>query len=446
MNANNVVPIRERSVPWWLWTVLAIALVLIFLRANKSDDDVRFWAYVTGCAHEGDWAGIYDKENNPFAFAPYGHLSMTLLLYPLGYLSQPVMRVFLIVTIFGMWYAMFKIMQDGTREKLLGFRGWLPLASAAPILGMILAGRYLLNDLNLKQLNMITFTSGCLGLWLMMPQRKWSAQICGGGLLAFSIGLKLFTLPLLVMLALKGGWRQAAAVSVATIGVLWLLPRAVLSSAVYDELSAISNSATMNMWLQVKDTSQTWSFLNFVHYRIFLDPVWPGLDAMSPRAYQAICVVATILIGLPTLRVLLRCRWRDMDATQLWEELAMVGVAWALIDPDGRTAHYVSLVPAFSLIIYRRLEAWHERREAPRLWQWATILVIGFTTLWLVRLPEPLAHHWYMQYGLFSIGLFSLYGLTYYEIRRAERCAVRIRASSALSERCSAARRWPTAA
>ena len=200
---------------------------------------------------------------------------------------------------------------------------------------MILAGRYLLNDLNLKQLNMITFTCGCLGLWLMIPRKKWPPQFCGGVLLAFSIGLKLFTLPLLIMLVIKGDWRRAAGVSLAAIGIIWLLPRAVLGSALYEELSAISNSATLNMWLQVKDTTQTWSFLNFVHYRIFVDPLWSGLDAMSPRAYQLICVLATVLIGLPTLRVLLRSRWRDENATRLWEEIAMVGVRLG-VDRSGR--------------------------------------------------------------------------------------------------------------
>ncbi len=424
MNTTNLQSKHDRATPWWLWAVLATALVLIFLRANRSNDDVRFWSYVTACAHADNWQGIYDKENNPFAFAPYGHLSLTMLLYPLGYLSMPAMRVFLILAILGMWYAMFKFMQDGMRERRLGFRGWVPWASAGPMIGMILAGRYLLNDLNLKQLNMIMFTCGCLGLWLMIPGKKWPAQFCGGVLLAFSIGLKLFTLPLLVMLVIKGDWRRAAGVSLAAIGIIWLLPRAVLGSTLYEELSAVSNAATLNMWLQVKDTTQTWSFLNFVHYRIFVDPLWSGLDAMSPRVYQLICVLATVLIGLPTLRVLLRSRWRDENATRLWEEIAMVGVAWALIDPDGRTAHFVTLVPAFSLIAYRRLEAWHDRREPPHWCQWMLSLTIGLTTLWLVRLPEPLAHHWYMQYGLFSTGLFLLYGMTYYEIRHAERFAV----------------------
>ena len=52
---------------------------------------------------------------------------------------------------------------------------------------------------------------------------------------------------------------------------------------------------------------------------------------------------------------------------------SQVGVAWALIDPDG------------------------------------------LTNLWLIRLPDPVNHHWYMHYGLYPYGLVLLYGMTYYE-------------------------------
>jgi hypothetical protein len=421
-----------RPLPRWLWGVLLVVLLLAFLRANKRDEDVRFWAYVTGCAHAGDWHAVYDKENNPFAFAPYGYHSTVVLLYPLGYLPQPAMRVVMIFTIFGMWYAMYRLMAAGLDDRRLGLRGWVPLAAAGPILGMFLAGRYLINDLNLKQLNMITFTCGCLGLWLMMAAgagRPLSGKafglrsFLGAGLLAFSIGFKLFTLPLLAMLVIKRAWREAVAVAILAVGFMSLLPRAVMGPEVYAELSQLTNSSTLNMWLQVKDTTQTWSFLNFLHYRIYVAPLWPGLAELPPRAYQLICAAATFLIGLPTLHVLLRCRWREMTAARLWEEIAMIGVAWALIDPDGRTAHYVTMVPAFCLIVSRRLEAWHQRGERPRLWEWTVFLVIGFTNLWMIRLPEPLAHHWYMNFGLFSLGMFALYGMTYDEIWRAERRA-----------------------
>lgn len=420
--------------PWprWLWGLLLVVLLLAFLRANKKDEDVRFWAYVTGCAHAGDWHAVYDKENNPFAFAPYGYHSIVVMLYPLGYLPQPAMRIVLIFTIFGMWYAMYRLMAAGLGDRRLGFRGWVPLAAAGPMLGMLLAGRYLLNDLNLKQLNMITFTCGCLGLWLMMaggaeqPSSRTKLgprSFLGAGLLAFSIGLKLFTLPLLAMLVIKRAWREAAVVGILAAGVLWLLPRAAMGPDVYAELSQLTNSSTLNMWLQVKDTTQTWSFLNFLHYRIYVAPLWPGLAELPPRAYQLICAAATFLIGLPTLHVLLRCRWRDMTAVRLWEEIAMIGVAWALIDPDGRTAHYVTMVPAFCLIVSRRLEAWHQAGDRPRLWEWTLFLVIGVTNLWMIRLPEPLAHHWYMNFGLFSLGMFALYGMTYHEIWRSQRRA-----------------------
>lgn len=420
--------------PWprWLWFVLLVVLLFAFLRANKRDEDVRFWAYVTGCAHAGDWHGVYDKENHPFAFAPYGYLSMTVLLYPLGYLPQPAMRIVMIFTIFGMWYALYRLMAAGVADRRQGFRGWVPLATAGPILGMLLAGRYLLNDLNLKQLNMITFTCGCLGLWLMMVTNVGRPQcgkglglrgLFGAGLLAFSIGFKLFTLPLMAMLVIKRAWREAVAVGILTVGFVWLLPRLAMGPEVYAELSQLTNSSTANMWLQVKDTTQTWSFLNFLHYRIYIAPLWSGLAELPPRAYQLICAAATFLIGLPTLHVLLRCRWRDMNAARLWEEIAMIGVAWALIDPDGRTAHYVTLVPAFCLIVTRRLEAWHQAGERPRLWEGTVFLVIGLTNLWMIRLPEPLAHHWYMNFGLFSLGMFALYGMTYHEIRRTRRRA-----------------------
>ncbi len=436
--------VRESSAPsatarrWprWLWGVLLVVLLLAFLRANKSDEDVRFWAYVTGCAHAGDWHAVYDKANHPFAFAPYGHLSLVVLLYPLGYLPQPAMRVVLIFTIFGMWYAMYRLMVAGLGDSLadrrFGFRGWVPLAAAGPMLGMLLAGRYLLNDLNLKQLNMITFTCGCLGLWLMMaaaadrpsPSKTFGPRsFRGAALLAFSIGLKLFTLPLLAMLVVKRAWREAAVVGILAAGILWLLPRAAMGPDVYAELSQRTNSSTLNMWLQVQDTTQTWSFLNFLHYRIYIAPLWPGLSGMPTRAYQLICAAATLLIGLPTLHVLFRCRWRDMTAARLWEEIAMIGVAWALIDPDGRTAHYVTMVPAFCLIVSRRLEAWHQAGERPRLWEWTVFLVVAVTNLWMIRLPEPLARHWYMHFGLFSLGMFALYGMTYHEIWRTERRA-----------------------
>jgi hypothetical protein len=108
-----------------------------------------------------------------------------------------------------------------------------------------------------------------------------------------------------------------------------------------------------------------------------------------------------------------------MKTMPLWEEIAMIGVAWALIDPDGRTHYYVTLVPAYCYILYRRLEAWHQRGEAPCRWQWLCYLTVGVTNLWLVRLPEPYAHHFYMHYGLFSAGMLLLYALTYHEIRNA---------------------------
>jgi hypothetical protein len=173
------------------------------------------------------------------------------------------------------------------------------------------------------------------------------------------------------------------------------------------------------MWLQVQETAQTWSFTNFIHYRMYVDPLWSGLTATPPYVYQLICVLVTLLVGLPTLHVLLRNRWSDMKALPLWEEIAMIGVAWALIDPDGRTHHYVTLVPAYCYIIFRRLEAWHQRGKAPDRWQWLCYLAVGVTNLWLIRLPEPHAHHFYMHYGLYPAGMLLLYALTYHEIQRA---------------------------
>jgi hypothetical protein len=289
---------------------------------------------------------------------------------------------------------------------------------------MILAGRYLLNDLNLKQLNTITFVCGCLGMLLMLPKYRAVLQAGGAALLAFSIGLKLTTLPLLAMLLIKRGWREAAAVALVSFGILWLLPYAVLGGDLHARLSGLVEGNSLNMWLQIEDTTQTWSLANFLHYRIFVDPLWPGLADLPPQAYQLLCVIVTLLVGLPALQVMLRCRWRRMSPGLLWEELAMVGVAWALIDPDGRTAHYVTMVPAYGLIIHRRLEAWHRQRELPSAWEWACFLLICITNLWLVRLPDPVAHHFYMHYGLFSLGMLTLYGMTYREIRRAQQRAL----------------------
>ncbi len=405
-----------QPVPRWLWIVLGIVLVAAFLRSQKSDDDVRFWAYVTQCAHDENWEGIYDKESNPFAFAPYANLSMTAILYPLGYLPRPAMRLVMAILIMGMWWVMYRFMTAGIADSRLGFRGWIPLAACAPLLGMILAGRYLLNDLNCKQLNIITFGSGCAGLLLMLPSARLRKQALGAVLLGFSIGLKLTTVPLLAMLLIKRAWRNAALVAACSFGFLWLLPHWLMGSKQHLALSRRIEGSMFNMWLQVKDTEQTWSFANFLHYRIYIDPLWPSLSETPPHVYQLLCVAVTLIIGLPALHVMLRRKWSNMDAMSLWEEVAMIGVAWALIDPDGRTHHYVTLVPAFCYVMYRRLEAWHQRGEAPRRWQWCCYLAVGVTNLWLLRFPEPYAHHVYMHYGLYSGGLMLLYGLTYGEI------------------------------
>jgi len=425
-------PVRPvRPVPRALWILLGVAVLVVFLKAQKDYDDVNFWHYITTCAHDGRWEDIYDKENNQYALASYGNLSMNVMLYPLGYLPMWGMRLTITVMILALWYAMYRFMSAGIEDRRFGFRGWVPLAAGAPILAMILAGRYLLNDLDIKQLNMITFMGGVLGMSLMMVTRRRRQQVLGVVLLAASIGLKLTTVPLLAMLLIKRAWRQAAAVAALSVGFLWGLPYLAMGPEVHGRLSQRIEGNTLNMWMQVKDTTCTWSFTNFLHYRTFVRPLWPGLENTAPAAFQLVCLAATFLIGLPVLYLMRRCDWREMNAMRLWEEIALVGVAWSLIDPDGRTAHFVAMVPAFGLIIYRRLEAWHTRGEAPRPWQWALFLVVCAANLWLLRLRYPVRHYYYMHIGLFSLGMFTLYALTILEVVWADRRARGVAAASA---------------
>jgi hypothetical protein len=206
---------------------------------------------------------------------------------------------------------------------------------------------------------------------------------------------------------------------------LWLLPHWMMGAERHWALSQRVERNMLNMWLQVQDTAQTWSLTNFIHYRLYIDPIWSELSTTPPYVYQLICLLVTLLVGLPTLHILLRNKWSHMQALPLWEDISMIGVAWALIDPDGRTHHYVTLVPAYCYLIFRRLEAWHERGAAPERWQWLCYLIVAVTNLWLVRLPEPVAHHFYMHYGLYPAGMLLLYALIYHEIRVASRNARR---------------------
>ena len=114
--------------------------------------------------------------------------------------------------------------------------------------------------------------------------------------------------------------------------------------------------------------------------------------------------------------------------------LAMLGlgVGGILVAVVGRfrLAVVERAVPAFCLIIYRRLEAWHDRRELPRVWEWTIFLAICATNLWLVRLAYPIRHYYYMHSGLFPLGMFMLYLMTYYEVLGARRSTMAVESAA----------------
>ena len=195
--------------------------------------------------------------------------------------------------------------------------GAIVLPAFGPLLAMLLAARFLANDFSIKQLNGITFTAGCVGMLLMLGNLRTKLQFLGCALLAFSIGLKLITLPLLAMLIIKRAWWQSAAVATAAAFLFWGFPFLVLGPTEYFQLHNKTFADAPGMWLQIQDSTHLWSFVNFLAYRIYSAPLIPGTEQLPTWIFQLICLSVTLLVGLPILRVMLGRPWRDMSPRHL---------------------------------------------------------------------------------------------------------------------------------
>ena len=258
---------------------------------------------------------------------------------------------------------------------------------------------------------MLTFVPACAGLSLMLPPRRPLLMWLGCALLALTIGLKLFSVTLLGLLFCKRAWwarrRQQRIGSLRTMGDTLRLPG---NGSVRQAARRIGQvrDAGLGMWLNMTDTSELWSFANFLHYRFYAAPLWPAMAQTPPDVFQAVVIGSGIILGLPALWIFLRRPWAQMDRMALWEEVALVGICWSFIDPIGRTAHFVTLLPAMGLILYRRLADWHERRVLPRIWEWSLLGLVATTVLFLVKIKAWNDQHLVHALGPVLVGPVSL--------------------------------------
>lgn len=411
-----------RPLPWFAWVVVGAVVLFGWGRANRAWSDVKHWYAGVQFCHASQWEGIYDHSINPLAIHSYYPVSLFVLLYPLGYLPPLLFCGVLTLGIVATWWLMFRFMQAGLPgDQRVGLLGHVPTAGAGIILGMLLGERFLFNDLTNQQINMLTFMPACVGLALMLPGGGQIRLLAGAALVAIGIGGKLFAVVLLAYLWCKRAWFAASLTTVCALMLCWGIPYFLLGADTFANLQALKQNTRWGkgMWLMEEDVHLFWSFANFVYYRLYNVPYWPDLAHTPPRLYQLFMVACTLAVGLPVFWIFQRKSWQHMDHTTLWEEIALVGVSWAIIDPVGQTAHFVTVVPALGFIVARRLADWHEYRLAPRWWETLLFLVIAVCNLFLwVRFPSWGHHHWYMYSGLYSLGQFALYGMTLWEVQR----------------------------
>lgn len=387
--------------------VVAAFVIYLCIRSQRGWSDAAFWSAGLQQAHAGNWAGIYDPAVNRYAMRGFSPVALYIVLYPLGYLNEAAMRLVIAGGILAMWFLAWRLISAG----LKGLQ--TPMAeseSTTPLPGMVLCQRFLGSDLVANQINALSFAPACLGMGLML-KRSWLRTLTGGMLLALTTGMKMYPLALIGILWVKRAWREAAVASMLAVAAIWLLPWAILGPTEFARVRAQqASSAGSDMWMH-DESFELWGLPNFLHYRCYTKPWFSGTETIPPVYFQIAMAGVTAIVGLFVLPALTRCRWSETTAAELLEDIAIVGVAICLVDPVGRTAHFVMAVPAHCLLVAGWVNAWRRRRELPGAF---TCIAYGFVLLannfLLVSMPGS-RHTWYMHYGVFPLGMLTLVAL-----------------------------------
>jgi hypothetical protein len=400
---RTIAPAPRQGRPWWQWATAALLCTLVIAmavgRAGHQRPGTDFFVFWTAGYAFGHGLPLYGPgvDNRPFVYPPFAAQVFQLFaLFPLKIAAG----LFYVASI-GLWLAAVWLNRDIVRA----LRPGAPARTSSLVLAVVFSAQFVFNNLNLLQINLLTFVLSLLGIRGVLAGRPWAAAW-----LSIATWLKITPVFLLSWIAVRGG-RRALTASVITSTACALLP--LLQRGPAHGLADLV--AYYHAWLAQfvaagVVTTYTNQNLGALIYRALV-PAEPGniyhydyLSALQPYApllYRGL--VALVLAGFVG-----RLAWlvsRRLPITPL--EIAGVFLTSHLISAITWKAHLVTMLfvfYAFLVVDPRALRPW--RRRA--LWAaWCGIAVSGIVGRDLFGDP---VHHYMGGYSVFVWVMLWLWG------------------------------------
>ena len=215
-HATHPPPASFRNRPWWQWLLgllLAAAVVAVAIgRAGHQRPGTDFWVFWTAGSDFAHGRPLYGPglDNRWFIYPPFAaQVFQIFSLFPLKVAAG----LFYVVSVC-LWGLAAWLSRDIVRTLRPGVQPrTLPL-----ILAVILSAQFVLNNLNLLQMNLVTFVLSLLGVRGLVQGRPRAV-----GWLVVAAWMKITPVFLVLWGAVRGGRRAFVTAAVVTV-VCLLLP------------------------------------------------------------------------------------------------------------------------------------------------------------------------------------------------------------------------------
>lgn len=343
-----------------LWLILAAAVVIILtgVRAYNHEVSGDFARYYTAgkMIANGEHDNLYDEVNvldrfkHNFRYLPI----FAILMSPLSLL--PIRIAFWIwkllhITAYtsGLWFS-YKI----AREK--------PHSAKWMILPFLFTVRLFIQNLQLGQINPIVIGLTIAGVFAWARRKQFTA----GLLIALGAAIKFTPIVFLLVFIARREWRAIAAILLAGVVLIGVIPSIVLGPGLNIELlrqyfdlegGLITDTDKENIAGQSLK-ALTYRFLtpiNAVHQWKHNDPIYVNFTEADPNLVYVIYAAGCLLLLGALAWFAHRSRARLDDRRTIALVASITTLVMLLISPESRRAHFMVLVLPFTALTYHAI-------------------------------------------------------------------------------------------
>jgi hypothetical protein len=290
------------------------------------------------------------------------------------------------------------VIMTARMANLPASRGWHVAAGAT-----LAAGGFVVEELRYGNAHILVMCALVFALYLIRNGRV----MLPGALVAISIAIKVTPLLLVAYFALTRRIKVAAA-TIAVVGVLLLLPAAVVGVDANGQLLTAFASSAQQMADQPRNHSLRGVILRYLTSAVPEAAGYPRLILLNLSTSEAIVIWLTLCLAVTAVMVgALRRDTRSTDAMLLKDSLVMV--AMLILSPHTQRIYFSALFfPCCVLmaLLVKYPDGWSER---PIRWTLAALAIAG--TLLPIVLPGrrlSLAYEMASPYLLLSLILFGV--------------------------------------